>query len=96
MTKDNEINVIKPTSDKLDQPFLSGKGEFNTHNWKRVGRVFLWSAVSAVIVVLIDLIPSLDIPAEYGFLVTVVNTLLYAVRDWTTVQKKAITQPTKE
>lgn len=60
------------------------KFQFKEYEYKKSLKVFAWSMGSAVITLLISLVASLDIPAEYVIYVPAVNTVLYAVKEYIT------------
>lgn len=57
---------------------------FNRENAKHVFHVFLWTTGSALVTMLISLLASADVPAKWVVVVPIVNTLLVALKEWTT------------
>lgn len=51
---------------------------------KNSTKVFLWSFGSALVVLLINIVANLDVPTEYLPLVPIVNTILYALKEYLT------------
>lgn len=54
-----------------------GKSEF-----QKSLKVFGWTVGSAVVVLLLDAVSLLEVPAQYAFIVPVINTVLYSVKEW--------------
>jgi len=66
---------------------MSKRFQFNKENLKRVGKVILYSGISAAIVATIGVLKELDVPTEWVWAVTVSNTILYALKEFFTAQK---------
>jgi hypothetical protein len=45
-------------------------------------KVFGWTMASGLVALLLSLVEVLDIPVEYAFIVPIVNTILYAVKEF--------------
>lgn len=60
-----------------NQRFIFGKEE--TRNSLKV---FGWTMASALIVLALDFVGALEVPTEYAFVVPVVNTVLYSLKEW--------------
>lgn len=56
--------------------------KFGTPEAKNTLKVFGWTVASAFVVLLIDLIGAIEMPVEYAAYVPLVNTILYAVKEW--------------
>ena len=54
----------------------------NEEETRGIFKVLLWSLGSALVVALIGVIQTADVPQEWLFLVPVANTVLYALREW--------------
>lgn len=59
---------------------MSKKYQLNKEDGAKILKAFVFSLASSVIAFFIALIPSLDIPAEYVFLVPIVNGALYTAK----------------
>lgn len=57
---------------------------FKTPEVKRTLKVFGWTVASAVVVLLLDLIQVVDIPAQYVAYIPIANTILYAIKEYVT------------
>jgi membrane protein implicated in regulation of membrane protease activity len=55
---------------------------FGTSEVKSVSKVFLWSFGSALVAALLSVLEVWQFPAEYAAFVPVVNTLLYAAKEF--------------
>ena len=60
-----------------NKSFSFGGAEF-----KNSLKVFLWTVGSALVVLLIDWLGMVEIPAQYAFAVPLANTVLYALKEW--------------
>jgi hypothetical protein len=49
-------------------------------------KVFGWTVASALVVLLIDLLGAVDVPAQYVAYVPLVNTVLYAIKEYVFAQ----------
>jgi len=58
----------------------SQKYQISKEDLLKMGQVLLWSGLSAVAGALLTLLPQIDIPAGYLFLVPIINTVLVAVK----------------
>jgi uncharacterized membrane protein len=56
--------------------------QWSEHELKKVFRVFGWTIASAVVALLISLVGIIDVPAEYAFIVPIINTVLYALKEF--------------
>lgn len=59
---------------------------FDRENGKRVLKVFGWTMAAALVTLAGDFIGIVDVPAQYAFVVPIVNTLLYALKEYITEQ----------
>lgn len=55
---------------------------FGSEETKKTFKVFLWTVLSALIVLLIDVLGAWDVPAQYIGYVPIINTILYAIKEW--------------
>ena len=55
---------------------------FGSEELKSSLKVFLWTVGSAGVAMLITLFSSLELPVQYAFVVPVVNTLLYVLKEF--------------
>ncbi len=55
---------------------------FGSEEFKSVLKVFMWTVASAVVALITDWVGLIEIPAEYAFVVPLVNTVLYALKEW--------------
>jgi len=62
---------------KGSKPFSLGEAEAIN-----IFKVFAWTVGSALVVLLIDLLGVVEVPAQYAFIVPMVNTALYALKEW--------------
>lgn len=60
----------------------SKKYSLNPEDFKKITTAFLWSSLSAMAGVLLVILAQLDIPAQYLFLVPVINTALYSAQKY--------------
>ena len=60
----------------------SKKYTLNKEDFSKIGTAFLWSSLSAVVGVLIVLFGQVELPAQYLFLVPVINTVLYSTQKY--------------
>jgi len=60
---------------------------FDRENAKKVYKVFLWTMASAIVALGISLLGVVEMPAEYVWVVPVVNTVLYAIKEFIEEQK---------
>jgi hypothetical protein len=60
---------------------------FDRENAKKVYKVFLWTMASAIVALGIHLLGVVEMPAEYVWIVPVVNTVLYAIKEFIENQK---------
>ena len=58
--------------------------KFGTPEVKRTLTVFGWTLASAVVVLLLDLIQVVDIPAQYVAYIPIVNVVLYGIKEFIT------------
>lgn len=65
---------------------MSPAFSFNRENARRTLKVFGWTMAAAVVALLIDLVGVVEVPAQYAFIVPVVNTVLYAIKEYVTGQ----------
>lgn len=61
-----------------EQP--SKKFELSKKDLSKAGQVVLWSGASAIIGALITLLPQINFPVQWLFLVPLVNTLLVTLK----------------
>lgn len=45
-------------------------------------KVFAWTVASALVALFIDWLGLIEVPAEYAFVVPLVNTMLYSLKEW--------------
>lgn len=45
-------------------------------------KVFAWTVGSALVVLAIDWLGMVEVPAQYAFAVPMANTLLYTLKEW--------------
>jgi hypothetical protein len=45
-------------------------------------KVFAWTVASALVVLLVDWLGMVEVPAQYAFAVPLANTVLYAIQQW--------------
>ena len=55
---------------------------FRAEEAKATGKVFLWTVAAALVALLIDWMGLIEFPAQYAFVVPVVNTILYAIKEY--------------
>lgn len=60
-----------------NKSFVFGGAEFQS-----TLKVFLWTVASAFVVLLIDWLGMIEVPAQYAAYVPLANTVLYAVKEW--------------
>jgi len=58
------------------------KYKLSKENLKHIGKVFLYSAGSAVIGVVITMIGDVEIPSQYLFLGGILNTFLVGIQEY--------------
>lgn len=63
------------------------KYKFSRENLTHISKVFAWSAVSAVLGVVITTLSQIEFPTQYMFLVSIINTLLVAAKEYTSEQR---------
>lgn len=51
-------------------------------------KVFAWTVGSAFVLLLISVMGILEVPAQYAFAVPMVNTALYALKEWIADNRK--------
>lgn len=51
-------------------------------------KVFGWTVGAALVVLAIDLLGVVDMPAQYAFVVPLANTILYALKEWIADNRK--------
>jgi hypothetical protein len=61
---------------------MSERFSIDKENAKNIGKVFAWSAGSAFVAMLIALVGIVEVPVEYAVLIPLVNTVLYALKEW--------------
>jgi hypothetical protein len=61
---------------------------FDRENGKAILKVFGWTMSSAIVVLAIDMMGVIEVPAQYAFLVPVVNTILYSIKEYVTEQRR--------
>ena len=64
----------------------SKRFKLNTDDGKEILQVIGWTLLSALVVVLLDVVQAIEFPAQYVFVVPIANTLLVAAKKW--VQEK--------
>jgi uncharacterized membrane protein len=61
---------------------MSGRFQFGEEEAKKALKVFGWSMGSALVALAITLTGTLELPGEYAFIVPIVNTVLYMIKEW--------------
>jgi len=61
---------------------MSGRFQFNEYEAKKALKVLGWSVGSAFVALLLTLVGVMEFPAEYAFIVPVINTVLYALQEF--------------
>lgn len=56
--------------------------KFGEEEARKALKVFGWSMASAFVALAISLTGALELPGEYAFIVPIVNTVLYAVKEF--------------
>lgn len=64
----------------------SKKYQLNKEDGKDILKVIGWTLLSAFVVVALDIVQAIEFPAQYAFVVPIINTTLVAVKKW--VQEK--------
>ena len=59
---------------------MSKSFSFNRDNAKKVYKVFLWTMASALVTLGISLLGVIEMPVEYVWIVPIVNTALYTIK----------------
>jgi len=59
-----------------------GRFEFKRHELDKALKVFAWSFGSAMVVLLLNLVDAIDFPVQYAWAVPLVNSILYAAKEW--------------
>jgi len=59
---------------------MSPKYSLNKEDGFKILEVIAWTALSSIVAVSISIVAALDVPAQYAFLVPVVNVFLYTVQ----------------
>jgi hypothetical protein len=54
----------------------------NPEELRSIFKVLLWSLGSALVVALIGIVQALEVPQEWLFLVPIVNTVLYSLKEF--------------
>ena len=49
---------------------------------ERIIKVFMWTVASAFVVLAIDWIGMIDMPAQYAFIVPMANLVLFSLKEW--------------
>ena len=60
-----------------NKSFVLGESELSN-----IFKVFLWTVLSAIVVLIISVLGVIDVPVEYAFLIPAANTALYALKEW--------------
>ena len=61
---------------------MSGRFSFGEEEARKALKVFGWSVGSAFVALALSLVGVLDLPADYAFIIPVINTVLYALNEW--------------
>ena len=61
---------------------MSERFSIDKENAKNIGKVFAWSAGSAFVAMLIALVGIVEVPVGGNPLIPLVNTMLYALKEW--------------
>lgn len=67
---------------------MSKSFSFDNENMSKSLKVFLWTMASAIVALLISLTGAIEMPVEYAFVVPILNTVLYAIKEWLSEQNK--------
>jgi hypothetical protein len=59
---------------------MSKSFSFNRDNAEKVYKVFLWTMASALVTLGISLLGVIEMPVEYVWIVPIVNTALYTIK----------------
>lgn len=65
---------------------MSEAFSFNRENAQKVLKVFIWTTASALVAMIISLVAVVEVAPQYLFIVPIVNTMLYALKEWVTEQ----------
>lgn len=63
---------------------MSGPFKFGEEEARKALKVFGWSMGSAFVALLLSLTGALELPADYAFIVPIINTVLYMIKEWIT------------
>jgi hypothetical protein len=55
---------------------------FGSTEFQKTLKVFLWTVASAIVVLAIDWLGMVEVPAQYAFAVPMANTVLYALKEF--------------
>jgi uncharacterized membrane protein len=61
---------------------MSGRFHFGEGEVRKSLKVFGWSMGAAFVALAISLTGALELPGEYAFIVPIVNTILYTLKEW--------------
>lgn len=61
-----------------------GKFQFGEYEARKALKAFGWSVASAFVALLISLAANLELPAEYAFMIPVINVVLYSLKEFVT------------
>ncbi len=61
---------------------MSGPFRFGEVEARKAFKVFGWSMLSAFVALLLSLVGALELPADYAFVVPIINTVLYALNEF--------------
>jgi hypothetical protein len=66
---------------------MSPKYTLTKDNIAPILKVIGWSVASAIVASLISIMSELDVPTEYAFLVPLVNSILYTIKEFVSDKK---------
>lgn len=61
---------------------MSGRFKFGEEEMRKSLKVFGWSMGAAFVALAISLTGALELPGEYAFIVPIINTVLYMLKEW--------------
>jgi len=65
------------------EPFKGSKSfAIGSQEFVNILKVFGWTMASALVALLVDWFGLIEVPAEYAFVVPLVNTMLYSLKEW--------------
>ena len=61
---------------------MSGRFSFGEEEARKSLKVFGWSMGAAFVALALSLVGALELPADYAFVVPIINTVLYMLNEW--------------